>query len=148
MCVCVCVWGGGGGGGGLSVLTDVVLSADFLQDVDLLHRRLPDLLDLLRGRLVQGGDVDDLHRVLLRRPLVDAATHHAAHPPEVKHIQLSISTALPVYLFPQSFQFGQLDSHVWPFHLPQGGYVLTPVCSFVCLSARLHKKYRTDYHKA
>lgn len=63
-------------------LTDVVLSADFLEDVDLLHRRLSDLLDLLRGHLVRGGDVDDLHRVLLRRPLVDAAAHHTAHSPE------------------------------------------------------------------
>ena len=64
------------------MLTDVVLSADFLQDVDLLRRGLSDLLHLLRGHLVRGGDVDDLHRVLLRRPLVDAATHHAAHSPE------------------------------------------------------------------
>lgn len=64
------------------MLTDVLLSADFLEDVDLLHCRLSDLLDLLRGRLVRGGDVDDLDRVLLRRSFVDAATHHAAHSPE------------------------------------------------------------------
>lgn len=63
-------------------LTDVVLSADFLQDVDLLHRRRSDLLDLPRRHLVRGGDVDDLHRVLPGRPLVDAAAHHAAHAPE------------------------------------------------------------------
>lgn len=63
-------------------LTDVVPSADFLEDVDLLHRGLSDLLDLPRGRLVRGGDVDDLHRVLRGRHLVDAAAHHAAHSPE------------------------------------------------------------------
>lgn len=51
-------------------LTDVFLPADLLQDVNLLHRSLSDLLDLLGGHLVRGGDVDDLHRVLLRRPLV------------------------------------------------------------------------------
>lgn len=66
----------------MNVLTDVFPSAHFLQDVDLLHRRLSELLNLLRGGLVRGGDVDDLHRVLLRRPFVDAATHHAAHSPE------------------------------------------------------------------
>lgn len=63
-------------------LTDVVLSAHFLQDVDLLHRRLSDLLDLLLGHLVRGSDVDDLHRKLLGGALVDAAAHHAAHSPE------------------------------------------------------------------
>lgn len=62
--------------------TDVLLSVDFLEDVDLLHHRLSDLFDLLRRHLVGGGDVDDLHRVLLRGPLVDAAAHHAAHSPE------------------------------------------------------------------
>lgn len=65
-----------------SVLTDVLPSVDFLEDINLLHRRLSDLLDLLRGRLVRGSDVNDLHRVLLRCPLVDAATHHTAHSPE------------------------------------------------------------------
>lgn len=62
--------------------TDVLLPVDFLEDVDLLHRCLSDLFDLLRRHLVRGGDVDDLHRVLLRRMLVDAAAHHAAHSPE------------------------------------------------------------------
>lgn len=62
-------------------LTDVVLAAHFLQDVDLLHRGLPELVDLLPGHLVRGGDVDDLHRVLLGGALVDAAPHHAAHSP-------------------------------------------------------------------
>lgn len=62
--------------------TDVFLPVDFLEDVDLLHRCLSDLFDLLRRHLVRGGDVDDLHRVLLRRMLVDAAAHHAAHSPE------------------------------------------------------------------
>lgn len=63
-------------------LTDVVLSAHFLQDVDLLHRGLSDLLDLLLSHPVGGSDVDDLHRVLLVGVLVDAAAHHAAHPSE------------------------------------------------------------------
>lgn len=63
------------------MLTDVVLSEHFLQYVNLLHRRLPDLLDLLLSHLVRGCDVDDLHRVLLGGALVDAAAHHAAHSP-------------------------------------------------------------------
>lgn len=62
-------------------LTDVVLTAHFLQYVNLLHRRLPDLFDLLLAHLVRGCDVDDLHRVLLGGALVDAAAHHAAHSP-------------------------------------------------------------------
>lgn len=68
-------------------LTDVVLSVDFLEDVDLLLCRLSDLLDLLRRHLVWGSDVDDLHRILLRRPLVDTASHHAAHSPEDRKAQ-------------------------------------------------------------
>lgn len=64
------------------VLTDVLPSVDFLEDIDLLHRRLFDLLGLLRVYLVRGGDVDDLHCVVLRCPFVDAATDHTAHPPE------------------------------------------------------------------
>lgn len=76
----------------MSVLTDVVLSTDFLQDVDLLHRRLPDLLGFLRWHLVWGGDVDDLHRIVLRRPLVDTATHNTAHSPEEE------TTRWPCYL--------------------------------------------------
>lgn len=71
----------------MTVLTDVVLSADLLEDVDLLHRRLSDLLHLLRSYLVRGSDVDDLHRILLRRALVDAASHHAAHSPEEEKTQ-------------------------------------------------------------
>lgn len=71
----------------MNALTDVVLSADLLEDVDLLRRRLSDLLDLLRSHLVRGSDVDDLHRILLRRPLVDAASHHAAHSPEEEKTQ-------------------------------------------------------------
>lgn len=62
-------------------LTDVVLTAHFLQYVNLLHRCLPDLFDLLLGQLVRGCDVDDLHRVLLGGALVDAAAHYAAHSP-------------------------------------------------------------------
>lgn len=63
-------------------LTDVLLPANLLQDVDLLHRCLPDLLDLLWAHLVRGGDVDDLHRILLRRPLVQTAAHHTAYSPD------------------------------------------------------------------
>lgn len=64
------------------VLTDVLLSADLLQDVDLFRGGRPDLLDLLPGQLVRGGDVDDLHGVLLGGAFVDTAAHHAAHAPE------------------------------------------------------------------
>lgn len=66
----------------MSRLTDVVLSAHFLQDVNLFRRRLSDLLDLPLSHLVRRSDVDDLHRVLLGGALVDAAAHHAAHAPE------------------------------------------------------------------
>lgn len=91
-------WGG-------ALLTDVFLSTDFLEDVDLLHRRLSDLLDLLWGHLVRGGDVDDLHSILLRRPFVDAAPHHAAHSPEEeerkkkkKHISLLIYSVVSLLI--------------------------------------------------
>lgn len=94
----------------MNVLTDVVLSADFLQDVDLLHRRLSDLLNLLGSHLVRGGDVDDLHRVLQRRPFVNAATHHTADSPgeEKKHVSLVICIFVRISL--QRFVFVQLDS--------------------------------------
>lgn len=66
---------------GVTVLTDIVLPANFLEDVDLLHGRLSDLFDLLWSCFVRWGDVDDLHRILLRRLFADAATHHTAHSP-------------------------------------------------------------------
>lgn len=69
------------------MLTDIVLSAHFLKDVNFLHRRLSDLLNLLRSHLVRWGDVNDLHRVLLRCPFVDTATHHTAHSPEDEETQ-------------------------------------------------------------
>lgn len=68
--------------GNVYIFTDVFLSADFLEDVDLLQRSLSDLLNLLWGHLVWGGDVYDLHGVLLRCPFVNAAPHHTAHTPE------------------------------------------------------------------
>lgn len=71
-----------------NVLTDVVPSADFFEDVNLLDGRLPDLLDLLGSHLVRGSDVDDLHCVLLRGALVDAASHHAAHAPGSERTKL------------------------------------------------------------
>lgn len=79
--------------------TDVLLPVDFLEDVDLLHRCLSDLFDLLRRHLVRGGDVDDLHRVLLRRMLVDAAAHHAAHSPEDEKKKTHQSSELHICCF-------------------------------------------------
>lgn len=76
-------------------LTDVVLSADFLEDVDLLLCCISDLLDLLWRHLVWGSDVDDLHCILLRCPLVNTASHHAAHSPEEGKAQQHCYLQLP-----------------------------------------------------
>lgn len=76
------------------MLTDVVPSADFLQDVNLLDGRLPDLLDLLSSHLVRGSDIDDLHSVLLGGALVDAASHHAAHAPGSERTKLFVKPLL------------------------------------------------------
>lgn len=74
------------------MLTDVVPSAHFLEDVNLLDGRLPDLLDLLSTHLVRGSDVDDLDGVLLGGALVDAASHHAAHAPGSERTKLFTTT--------------------------------------------------------
>lgn len=87
------------------VLTDVVLSADFLQDVNLLHCCRSDLLDLLRGRFVRGGDVNNFHCIFLRRLFVDAAAHHTADSPEDE-----TDTYLPSHL--------QRSTFLWPNFCP------------------------------
>lgn len=81
----------------VNVLTDVVPSADFLQDVNLLDGRLPDLLDLLSSHLVRGSDVDDLHCVLLGGALVHAASHHAAHAPGSERTELFTTPLLHLF---------------------------------------------------
>lgn len=81
------------------MLTDVVPSTDFLQDVDLLDGRLPDLLDLLSRHLVRGRDVDDLHGVVLGGALVDAASHHAAHAPGRERTQRSRGQSLFFFFY-------------------------------------------------
>lgn len=61
-------------------LTDVGVSRDLPQDVDLLGCGLTQLLHLLGGD-VPCCDVDDLHGILLPGGFVDAPADDAAHPP-------------------------------------------------------------------
>lgn len=111
------------------MLTDVFLPANFPKNVDLLHCRFSDLLDLLRSHFVRRGDIYDLYCVFLIRALVHTATDHTAYSPVERREKTSacVGTWLiseqKLYM---SVHFSWNFSFIWQFRFNS---ILTFICT-------------------